>query len=377
MLTSLLIGTALLIPRAEAGKCDTYASRLSSSSGQSLISNYSRLVSCDKALAESRFEHAMTRATDADTLSGLSLVAIESEIWTPVWSMLGKISSYEARDEVAGQVGSACGETPSVVTFLQGGYAGLRDIDFQQWDDALLSCDSPALDTWLTQQIENPPSKLFDSKYDLLVDVFIKKKGAAALPHLATGAIKAAEDGPYDKMLESMNAAVTPRLGGEISDEDAVVLQENLVAVASAVAPDKARRVADTLVQSGATDAAISLLPAIYPDQVHSDGSFLYGVAAIESGTCKGTLTAVVHYAEVSEPGKRWDIQDEVEEPIRASKPRLKKCTPDDGEWMVRTTIEPLASSAELSDWVEGIEAQWAGKDYEVSTRSESAISLP
>ena len=98
--------------------------------------------------------------------------------------------------------------------------------------------------------------------------------------------------------------------------------------------------------------------------------------AAIETGECKGEQTAIVHYAQVNESGTRWVLTGEVEDTIRASKVRLKKCTPDDGEWMVRITQEPVSSGSDVGDWADGIAEEWVEKGYASSTRSEKAITL-
>ena len=376
MFTSLLVGITLITPDAAAGKCDSYLRQANSTSGSSLIRAFERLASCDSTMAEQNFHQIMTRATDAESLTNLSIAAINGNIWSPVWTMLGKISSYEARDAVAESIGQECSSNDKVVTFLQGAYAGLKDIDFQQWDDAFLSCDSASLSDWMIQQIENPPEKMFDGKFEKLVDILVAQKGRDALPYLITGAINAADNGPYNKMLEAMNIAVTPTLGTGIPPEDQRALEQALIQVAQGVSPNKAREVADSLAGSGSEQAAISLLPTIYSDRLQNGGGFLYGVASIETGECKGEKTAIIHYAQVEEPGSRWLIDDEVEGPIRAVKPRLKKCTPEDGEWIVRITLEPLSSGSAIGGWVDDLEGQWTGQGYEVSTRSEKAIIL-
>jgi hypothetical protein len=376
MITSLLVGIALLAPNASAGKCDSYLRQAKNTSGSSLIRAFERLATCDSTLAEQNFFAIMTRASDAASLNNLSMAAISNDIWSPLWAMPGKIKSYEARDEVTSAIGAQCSENEKVVTFLQGAYAGIKGIDFQQWDDAFITCESAALNTWLVQQIENPPEKLFDDKFDALVDITVKKMGAEALSHLTAGAIKAAENGPYDKMLNAMRDSVSPNLGTTLTPENQAALETALVQVAQAVSAEKARSVADSLYSSGSVEAAVSLLPAIYSDRVQGSGGFLYGVAAVETGECKGEKSAIVHYAQINESGTRWVLNGEVEEPIRASKVRLKKCTPEDGDWVVRITQEPVSSGSDVGDWADEIAQEWTDKGYASSTRSEKSITL-
>ncbi|MEL6343176.1 MAG: hypothetical protein AAFV53_08565, partial [Myxococcota bacterium] len=91
---------------------------------------------------------------------------------------------------------------------------------------------------------------------------------------------------------------------------------------------------------------------------------------------CKGVQSAVLHYAEVFEPGARWVILDEVQQPIRNVKPRLKKCTGDEGDWLVLVTPEPVANAREIQEWLGGLQKQWREKGYEIDTRSEKPIFL-
>ena len=69
------------------------------------------------------------------------MAAIETEVWTPVWRVLSHDAlDYDVRDQVATVIGEKCTENPKIVAFLKGAYFGLRDLEFQQWDDALVAC---------------------------------------------------------------------------------------------------------------------------------------------------------------------------------------------------------------------------------------------
>ncbi|MDG1480838.1 MAG: hypothetical protein P8R54_14680 [Myxococcota bacterium] len=375
MFTSILVGITLMTPDASAGKCDSLLKQSRSASGSNLIRTFERLATCDSTMAENNFHQIMTRATDAESLTNLSMAAINADIWSPVWTMPGKISSYEARDEITNAIGGQCASNDKVVTFLQGAYAGIKAIEFQQWDDAFVSCESAPLNDWMVQQIENPPEKLFDDKFDKLVDIIVEKQRSAAVPHLITGAIKAADNGPFNKMVDSISAAIIPNLGRPSAAETQAV-QDALVQVAQGVSAEKAKLVAESLAANDAMEAAISLLPTIYSDRIQGNGGFLYGVAAVETGECKGVKTAVIHHAQVSESGSLWSIEGQVEDTIRASKTRLKKCTIDDGDWETRVTFEPLASGSDIGSWVDEWAEQLRGQDFEVSIKSEKPISL-
>lgn len=376
MFPSALALSLSLFQTAEAGRCDTYIRRAESASGASLIQVFNTLVRCDAEQAETNFVRFMTRATDAETLTALSIAAIEADIWTPVWDMPSKISNYEARDIVTNAIGDSCAENEKIATFLQGAYGALTEVNFARWEDAIVACESENFGAWVTGQIESPPARAFDGKYDTLLQSFLKRTdGAEALPSLQVAAIAAAGNGgPFDALIDATNKAVSPALGGNIAQADQEALSETLLNIANQVSPEQARKLAETMALSGDDAGAASLLPVVYADRQRGNGNFVYGAAAVEAGDCKGTQTAVIHFAELAEPGQRWVIAEDNAAPLRESRPRLKKCE-SEGDWNIRISAEPLTGSG-LNDWVEGLEEEWTSRGYEVSTRSEDDLVI-
>ena len=375
MLNLLILAFSLATPSATAASCDTYVRTAERARGAALSKAFTDLARCDKALAETSFTKFMTSADDSESLVALSLAAIDSDVWKPVWTMIGHISSYEARNEVSAAVGAACTEHDRVVPFLQGAYFGLRDLDFSQWDDALMSCESPALVSWMEDQVSRPPEKLYDEKFNAVLDAYARREGKDALSALTKGAVAAAKAGPYETILLAMDTSVAPSLGETMPADNQAALEAALSEVARKVDPDKARAVADRLASAGSEQAAAKLLPAIYPDRVQSDGGFLYGGATVELADCKGVKTAVVHHAGIREPGKRWNVLADASAELAAAKPRLTKCTAE-GEPSVLVSPEPVGSAKDVEAWASGLAAQWAEKGYEASTRAEKDIIL-
>jgi hypothetical protein len=368
----LAAAVALCAPSvALAGACDVHVKKASTAKGDELVTAFKDLTKCDKAQAATSFESFMKASGDADTLVSLSLVAIDAEQYTPVWAMIEKIPDYSARDEVAEKVGAACADHAKVLPFLQGAYFGLRDIQFEQWDDALVSCPSDELTKFLEGEVAKPPASSYNEKYAAIVTAYAKRKKADALPALEKAAIAAAENGPFDMILEKMATAVEPaEIGEEMSAADKKKLEDSLVKVANGVKPERAKQVADSLYNAGAEQAAASLLPRVYPDRVQGGGKLLYGVASVE--VCD--KEAVVHWAGVTDPAKRWSILTDVEAPARAFKPKLK-CTAKDA-WPVLATPEPVKDSAEIQKWVDGVVAEYAGKGMSASAKGEKDFAL-
>ena len=372
----LLLAATLGSSQAEAS-CQYLVRRANASSSTTLARNFTSLAKCSQQEAEASFNDLLPRAKSVDTLVDLSMAAIETEVWTPVWRVLSHDAlDYDVRDQVAAVIGQKCTENTKIVAFLKGAYFGLRDLEFQQWDDALVACQDADWGAWLSQQAQNPPASMFDDKYNALLSVVGTRLRADALPVFTQAAIKAAESGPFDAILMQMESAVQPGIGEPIKPEDKARLESSLVEIASNVNREKARAVADRLANAGASTAAASLLPTVYPDRADADGGFLYGAASIERATCKGEKTAVLHIAKVEEPGKRWIILNDVRKPLRAVKPRLGKCEAEGAEWGVSTTPEPVASSKDVDAWVDQLEKQWTDKGYDVSVKKEKTITL-
>lgn len=373
----MLVALALLVSPASAGTCDAQLGQLGSLSAEAVPGAYGALISCDAKVAETNFTRYLEKATDSDALVGLVMAAIDGDVWTPAWSALSKVASYDARDEVARRVGESCNDHPKVTTFLQGSYAGLRNIDFLQWDDAFAACTNEKLWAWMDGKIQDPPAKAFDEKYGSLMGIYVKAKHMGALPALTAAAIKAGTgEGPFDDILQSMSVSAQTELGSAVDPavQDQVVAA--MVSVAGKVSVEHARGVASALANSGAEGPAASLLPTLYPDRVQADGGFLYAAGSIESGTCSGKKMAFLHYATATEPGKRWSILGDLEAPMRAVKPKLKDCEVE-SPWPVIHSPEPLASAGEAEAWATAQLKELTDKGYDAKVQKEKTVALP
>lgn len=374
----LLLATLLTTPGAWAAGCDSLVGRIGSLTAENVVSGFNDLAKCDAKLADANFNRFLEKATDSDTLVNLALAAVDQNVWNPMWLAIGKIQSYDARSEVTTRVGEACSEHTKVIPFLQGAYIGLRQVDFQQWTGAFISCNDAKLHDWEAVEVKKTPKGAYDEKYDSLLTIYVRSMKADALPALTEAAIKAGkEDGPFDGILAKMGDAVAGDMGASATPENQKKLEDALVAIAKAVPPKLAHNVANQLASSGSDAAAASLLPAVYPDRVQSGGGFLYGAASVEMGDCGGKKTAVIHYATVTEPGRRWTILGDIEGPMRAFKPKLKGCTVD-SPWAVIQSPEPVKSANDAQDWIDGVVKDWseAHKDYKVSVQKEKAVAL-
>ena len=363
----------IFIGTAEAGKCDPYVNQAASQEGATLVRTFAKLAHCDKKMAEENFLGAfLPRANDLNTLVSLSETAITAEVWNPTWKMLGKIKDYGTRNDVASEIGAKCSSNPQIMKFLQGAYFALKNIEFSQWDDAYLACEEDEFKTWMVSQVENPPAQESDEKYNSLLTIMVKDNRVGAIPHLQVAALKAAKNnGPFNSIISQMNAAVEPGLGGTMSESDKVALEDAFMSIATDV-PEKAEFIAEQLSFLG-SDRSSDLLKIIYADRMTND-RLTYGALAVEAGECKGKKQAIIHLAEVTDPAKRMVILQAVTEPLRSSKPKLKKC--ESGEWPISTTPEPIKSSADIDALVQTLTDKYEKDGFKVKVVKEATIVL-
>ena len=371
-----LLAAAALFSAPATAACEREVAAAQKKQGAAVAPAFESVIACDAKIAKQTFPTLLQQTTDVESILALSMAAIDNEVWNPVWEMLSLIKDYDARDEVAAAIGGKCAENERVVSFLQGAYFGLRDIEFSRWEGALVTCEADSFDAWLVSTVESPPAKQYDEKYSKVAEIYVKRKGVASLEALSKAGVKAAENnGPFDAVLIAMDAAVAPQLGADISTEDQAALETALVAMAKSLPPEQAKSIADRLSNAGSSSAAASLLPAIYPERMRGGNSFVYGGIAIESGECKGGKTAILHVAEVHESGKRYIIANDANAGMSAFGPKLKKCEMDTETWPVIISAEPLDSNG-LDEFYAMIESQWSEKGYQVKRRDENKIVL-
>ena len=108
-----LLLAATLGPSTAEASCQYLVRRANASSSSTLARNFTSLAKCSQQEAEASFNGLLPRAKSVDTLVDLSMAAIETEVWTPVWRVLSHDAlDYDVRDQVATVIGEKCTENP-------------------------------------------------------------------------------------------------------------------------------------------------------------------------------------------------------------------------------------------------------------------------
>ena len=355
--------------------CESIVKSASSLQRHLVAPTYAKLIDCDAKIAKSQFNDFLKAGGDTVTISELAMVAIERDLYSPVWGMFEEFSDYidySQRKDIATVIGAACTDSNKVLPFLQGAYFGLGTRQFDQWRPAFEACGSEALTQWMGKTASSPPNTAYDNKYGNLCEIYVDRLNRESLPFLETAMRQAVQNGgPVRDLIEKMADALRPQeFGATLGEDELNLLGDSLVSIATEAPPEAARLIADGLHQMGRTDAALQLLPSIYADRIRSDGSMLYGVSSIEE--CSGQ--AVVHWAVVTEYGQNWSLFGILDDRARAFKPRLK-CTPE-GPWPVMTTPEPMATKANIEAWANEFANERQSSGLVVTSREEKSFSL-
>lgn len=363
------MGFGLVVFGVAHAACEKESAALAAAKDAAVAPAFTALAICNRTAAGDQFATVMKQASDVDSLVALAQAALAQGMEDRVHTMLDPIAEYATRTEITRLLGARCADDPRVLAFVVGLHGALKDRAFVSWSGALETCPSDDVTAQLETLASYVPSRGFDDKYARVVELYAERKGVASLPVLEKAAATAVNGGPFPVVVDAMVGAVTPAgIGAKPADDDRAALVASLQRVAGSATPDQVTKLADTFVAVGAGDAAASLLPRIYPDRLQAGGGFLYGVAAVEQ--CDGA--AVVHFAVVEEPGKRWSIQPDVDAPANAFKPKLKCKSP--APYALQVTPGPVHDRNEVASWAESVAAQTKVPDAKV--KEEAAILL-
>lgn len=351
---------------AMAATCPKEMKALDAAKGDNVASAFLAVAVCDLGVANAAFPNAMKKTGDVTSLTSLTFAALDNGLTGPVTTMLEAIPEYSAREELARAVGAGCTANAARVGFVRS-LTELKGRAFVAWSGAVAECTAPEIDAALESLVAAPPQGTAeDNKYSAVVDLYARRKQAAALPALEQAAAASLAGGPLTVLVDGMVKAVTPTgIGAKPSPADRDALVASLGRIGANASPEVANSLAQTMAKVGAEDQAVALLPKIYPTKVQASGGFLYGLAAIE----KCDDVSVIHYATVQEPGKRWSPQADATTAANVFKRKLK-CG---AEWQVQLSAEPVASAEEVTAWAEKMAEATPG----AKLKAEKTIVLP
>lgn len=367
-MTVLPLLLALHAPAAEAAGCDGWADKARKAEGAALVAAFRGFAECDAERADQELASIARRAKDLQTLTDLAVAAVDHKAYRGVWEVMEAIP-YEYKDGLARGVGEACAEHDGVVPLLQGAHAGLKGREFAAWLPALEACQADALVGWAEQALLRPPRVTYDEKYHTLLTFLAGRQRAEALPALEKAAVAAAEGGPFNDVLDTMQRATEPSSYREKADPAAEkAMREAMVRIAGQVDLQQARLVRDRLLNAGDEALAASLLPVIYPSRVQAGGEMAWAGAAVES--CDGD--AWIHWTTWTEKPARLDLVPALEAGLGDVKRKLK-C---EAELVFRVSEEPLDVAGEASAFLATVRSEFEAGGGKVKLKELKDVTI-
>jgi hypothetical protein len=358
---------------ASAGDCDALAKRVTEASPVAVAEAFTALAACDADQAKKVAAKAIPRVVEARDAADAMAAAIRVGAVAPVRGWLAD-QEPDARSRTIARIGKKCAQAPEIADFFADA-AGEIGATFweERWHRGLADCRYERVQTLLTEAIDGPDvgrGSRNRSGFFALLEVYARNLGAASVPRLSQ-LLASARDEEEAVFLVSIFADAANVGGSEGTDPEASKAAIAAIEAAAPKLPTKALdRARGTLVSLGAEAAASGLAKHGWSD-VYVDGSYTYGVVAIEDITCKnGSKRAVYHVGSFTEPGAMWP--DQLKEPLTERVKKLwsfdaaSKCK-GTSDISVRMSNNPLSADA-LKAWQDAARGAFDEKFSEAKT---------
>ena len=342
---------------ALAADCDVAALKQESTEGPPLAAarSFVQLGACDEAAAAAVADTVLPRLLSGDEASQAALKAINIGKAGAAAAFLDRLESSE-RARTLKVLGEACAEAKPVQDFFveRAGALG-KDFWDQRWYRAIGSCNNETLSGLLWDRIKDGPGSN-RTQFSAVLEAWSRAAGKAGIPQLKGLLGKVGSD------TESQVYVVAA-----FADAAGVGSVEGADAEASAAAVAAIQELAPTLAVKGVEQARITLMslgdePASdglaavrYKEVAQDDGRFIWGVAAVETATCKnGKPQTRITTAALYDRGQTWadQLQERAEPVVKHAWPLdlAEKCK---GEGSVEFMVPdgPFASEGAFKDW--------------------------
>jgi hypothetical protein len=342
---------------ALAADCDVAALKTEATEGPPLAAAraFVQLGGCDGAAAAEVVDAVLPRLLSGDEASQAALKAIEVGKPAATVAYIDRLEADE-RARALKALGEACAESKPVQDFFveRAGSLG-QDFWDQRWYRAIGKCNSEDLSGLLWDRIAAGPGSN-RTQFSAVLEAWSRAAGRAGIPKLK-GLLETVGD----------DAEAQVYVVAAFSDLAGVGSVDGVDADASAAAVAAVREVAPSLGVKGVEQARITLmslgdeaasdeLAAVrYKDAAQDDGTFIWGVAAVESATCKnGKPQTRITTAELRGRGMTWSdqLKDRAEGVIQHAWPLdlAAKCK-GEGTVEVLVPTSPFADGAAFKAW--------------------------
>ncbi len=348
---------SLALGVAQAADCDVAALSADATDGPPLAAAraFVQLGSCDAAAAGKLADTVLPRLLSGDEASQAALKAIE--IGKPAASVayIGGLEADE-RARALKVLGEACAGSPAVQSFFAERASTLGE-DFwdQRWYRAIGTCKADALSGLLWGRIENGPGSN-RTQFSAVLEAWSRAAGKAGIPQLERLLSTVGDDVESQVYVVAAFADVAGvgSVDG-VDAEAAAAAVSTLQTLAPGLSVKGVEQARITLMSLGDEAASDALAAVRYKDAAQDDGRFLWGVATVETATCKnGKAQTRVTTAPLYGRGMTWadQLKDRAEPVVQHAWPLdlAAKCK---GEGTVELIVPdaPFADDAAFKAW--------------------------
>lgn len=338
--------------------CDAKAltAQLTDGSPQAAPDTFLQLAACDAAAAKKAAATALPRFIAGEKASEAAIAALKIGASAEVVKWVNGLQPDD-RGPTITAFGDACSNTKEVQAFFLAQASSMGDAFWnERWYRGLATCRVPEIQSLLDSRIVTM-QKGDKSSFLGVLEVYARNLGPSAIPKLQDLAkgTKDAEMQTY--IVNAMSDAAGVGSAAGMDPKAAEMAVKSILSIApdlTAKAVDQARITVRALGDERASD---ELAAVRFKAVKQADNSFLWGVVATETATCKnGKVQQNVHVAELRDSGHTWS--DQVKERATAAvgawpMDLATKCK-GEGKTEVIVPSEPFADAAAYKAWVDG-----------------------
>ncbi|MFT5686663.1 MAG: hypothetical protein ACI8RZ_007619 [Myxococcota bacterium] len=351
----MLLYTVIFSLDASAEDCNAIRRELPKASPHDASGLYVKLAECDADAARRIAAATLPSILSGDEGHAAIAAAIEVGASAPAAAWLTNLQSDEQAKAVRA-IGDACGDSEAIQQFFIGQATTMGD-DFwnQRWYRALGACNAEPIQELLWSELDKG-MEAGQSRFFGVLEAYARSAGIAAVPKLVELAQRNDDPEIEVNIIGAFTDAARVGQVGGMDQPTANKAARAIVELAPELSIKAVEQARLTLQTLGAEEEADSLAAVRYAEMKQDDGTYLWGVVAVENASCKGgkKMMQRLNFSAVSDPGNTWP--DQFEEKVQAS---LEVAWPMDlaerckgeGTTSLLVPSAPFATEADLKAW--------------------------
>jgi hypothetical protein len=353
----MLLYSLIFSTDASALECNELPRALTDASPHDAAGLYVQLAECNPNVARRLAPAVVPNLLSGDEGHKAVAASIEVGATEPASAWLSSLQSDEQAKAVRA-LGDACNDSAPIRQFFITQADAMGDEFWnQRWYRALGACSADSIQEMLWTELDKGID-IGRSRFFGVLEAYSRSAGIAALPKLAELAGRNDDPEVEVNIINSFTDAAQVGQVGGMDQATANKAARTIVTLAPELSNKAVEQARLTLQTLGAEAESDELAAIRYSDLKQEDGTFLWGVIAAESASCKGGKKPMqrLNFSAVSEPGNTWP--DQFEEKAQASLETAwtldlaERCKVE-GTTTFVVPSEPFASEAELKAWLD------------------------